>query len=106
MHGKGEGVHDGGMCYEGMHGGGMHGGGMHGRGAYMACTPPDKYYEIWSMSGQYASYWNAFLFVVNVMVFIVIIYAYQLSCKFMIKILGVVIDFKSCDQWLKYLLLF
>ena len=41
-------------CMAGGHGwqGGMCGsGGMHGR-----------YYEIWSMSGQYASYWNAFLF--------------------------------------------
>ena len=76
----------------GMHGGGMHGGrgacmvaggihgggGMHGGrgacvvagGAYMvvggmhgggggACMVYD---EIWSMSGWYASYWNAFLY--------------------------------------------
>ena len=42
---------------------------MCGRGAYMAgeacvaCIPPsDRYYEIRSMSGRYASYWNAFLF--------------------------------------------
>ena len=55
----------GGMCG----GGGMHGrgyawqGGMHGRGhAWHAC-PPSRYYEIQSMSGQYASYWNAFLLV-------------------------------------------
>ena len=68
MHGKGEGVHDGGMCD-----GDMHGGGHAWQGAYMACTPPEKYYEIWSMNGQYASYWNAFLFVVNVMVFIICI---------------------------------
>ena len=26
-----------------------------------AVTPPGRYYEIWSMSGQYAAYWNAFL---------------------------------------------
>ena len=31
-------------------------GGMHGRGVH------GRYYEIWSMSGQYASYWNAFFF--------------------------------------------
>ena len=71
----------GGTCIEG---GGMHGrgcawwggvvggcawrGGMHGeghvwQGAFMAGgpTPPPQYYEMRSMSGQYASYWNAFL---------------------------------------------
>ena len=51
--------------------GGMHGrgvcvwqvGGMHGRGACVAHTlPPGRYYEIRSMSGRYASSWNAFLF--------------------------------------------
>ena len=69
-----EGVHGrGGMCGRGacvagrMHGRGacMAGGhewqgGMHGRGCAWwgeACI----YYEIWSMSRQYASYWNAFL---------------------------------------------
>ena len=47
------------------------GGGMHGRGGCVwqgVCMagdmcgrgPPGRYYEIWSMSGQYASYWNAF----------------------------------------------
>ena len=55
--------------------GGVHGrGGMHGRwGACMAgghawqgghawhTYPHGRYYEIWSMSGQYASYWYAFL---------------------------------------------
>ena len=54
----------GGACMEGRHvwqggacmggwvwQGGMHGGGMRGR-----------YYEIRSVSGRYASYWNAFLF--------------------------------------------
>ena len=83
------GVHGRGACVVGMcawqggiHGRGMHdgGGGMHGRGACMAggvcgrwghawwgaCMahppPPSRYYEIWSMSGRYASYWNAFLF--------------------------------------------
>ena len=44
---------------------------MHGRGVCVvggACDvwqghacPPPRYYEIRSMSGQYASYWNAFL---------------------------------------------
>ena len=24
---------------------------------------PGRYYEIWSMSGRYASYWNAFLLI-------------------------------------------
>ena len=54
---------------EGMHGrgcawqGACMAGGMLGRGAIMACTPPfGRYYEIRSMTGQYASYWNAFLF--------------------------------------------
>ena len=39
--------------------GGMHGfiwGGMHGFFSFFG------YNEIWSMSGRYASYWNAFLF--------------------------------------------
>ena len=26
-------------------------------------APPSGYYEVWSMSGQLASYWNAFLFI-------------------------------------------
>ena len=77
MHGQG-GVHgrghawQGGACVAGtcmvggVHGGGgVHGreGGMHGRGAYMTCMPPGRYYGygIGSMSGRYASYWNAFL---------------------------------------------
>ena len=59
--------------------GGVHGrgacmaGGMHGRGASVAgghlwqgvCMAGGvygRYYEIWSMSRRYASYWNAFLF--------------------------------------------
>ena len=36
-------------------------GGMRGRGVCVACIPPARYYEIRSMSGRYASYWNAFL---------------------------------------------
>ena len=54
-----QGVHvfSGGACFFGV---GMHGflGGMHGffRGVCIG------YNEIWSMSGQYASYWNVFLF--------------------------------------------
>ena len=61
MHGRGcawwghvwqEGMHvKGDMRGRGVHGGGCMVGGMHGR-----------YYEIRSMSGRYASYWNAFLF--------------------------------------------
>ena len=53
--------------------GGCGKGGMYGWGACMAGgmwqggmrgthTPPGRHYEIWSMSRQYASYWNAFLF--------------------------------------------
>ena len=79
----------GGMYGRGMCGGGMHGrghawqgcawwghvwqegmhvkGGMHGKGACVAggCMVGGmrgRYYEIRSMSGRYASYWNAFLF--------------------------------------------
>ena len=45
--------------------GGMHGcrGGM--RGFQWACVGYDK---IWSMSGQYTSYWNAFLLYLNIKV--------------------------------------
>ena len=40
------------------------GGRVHGRGVCVPCTPPSRYYSygIWSMSGRYASYCNAFLF--------------------------------------------
>ena len=38
-------------------------GGMHGRGAWVVGGMCGRYYEIWSMSGRYASYWNAFLLV-------------------------------------------
>ena len=82
MHGGGC-VWQGGVCGRGGHAwqggvcvaGGMHGGGcvwqggvcvaggMHGRGDMCGTnTPPARYYEIWSMSGRYASYWNAYLF--------------------------------------------
>ena len=60
-------------------GGGVHG--MHapwahtppGKHTPWACTPPhlrahmppDGYYEMWSMSGWYASYWNAFFLFFN-----------------------------------------
>ena len=48
----------------------MAGTGMHGRGVCVACMhappPPRRYYEIRSMSGRYASYWNALLFSVLV----------------------------------------
>ena len=51
----------GGVCGRG----GMHGrGGMRGRGACVAGGGVrGRYYEIRSMSGPYASYWNAFLYV-------------------------------------------
>ena len=35
-------------------------------GACVACIPPTRYYEIQSMSGQYASYWNAFLLSIKI----------------------------------------
>ena len=59
---RGGNMHGGGACVAG----GVHGGGCGctcGRGACVAghANPPG-YHEIWSMSGQYASYWNAFLF--------------------------------------------
>ena len=70
----GGGVHGGGMHGGGVHGGGMHGGGVHGRGVHgggcawqgVVCdmhASPGRYYcyGIRSMSGRYASYWNAFL---------------------------------------------
>ena len=54
----------GGVCVAGgVHGrracivGGVHGGGVCGGG-----HAPGRYYEIWSISRRYASYWNAFLF--------------------------------------------
>ena len=58
MHGRGGGD---------VHGRG--GGDVHGRGACVAgghawhARPPHRYYGIQSMSGRYASCWNAFLFV-------------------------------------------
>ena len=90
MLGKG-GMHGRGVCVAGgVHGGGVYGRGVHGRGALMAGGMHGRWvciargcawqgacmagacmaerhvwqggdYEIRSMSGQYASYWNAFL---------------------------------------------
>ena len=40
----------------------VHGRGMRGRRDVAHMPPPGRYQEIWSMSGRYASYWNAFLF--------------------------------------------
>ena len=68
VHARGEACMAGGYAWPG----GMHGGGMHGQGAcvaggggmhYMHPPPPGRYYGygIRSMSGRYASYWNAFL---------------------------------------------
>ena len=67
VHGRGACVVGGHVWQGGVHGGacvawGMCGGvacmarGMHGRGGMHG-----RYYEIRSMSGRYASYWNAFL---------------------------------------------
>ena len=49
----------GGVC---MVGGGMHGRGPAWWGACVAGGVHGRYYEIQSMRGRYASYWNAFLF--------------------------------------------
>ena len=64
-------VAGGGACMAGdVHGrGACMAGGVHGRDRHawqggvcdMHACPPTRYYEIWSMSGRYASYWNAFL---------------------------------------------
>ena len=64
------GMHGRGHVWQGdMHGRVMHGGGMHGRGCAwqrgvhgQVGDMRGRYYEIRSMSGRYASYWNAFLF--------------------------------------------
>ena len=66
MHGRGV-CTVGGVCGRGGHawqGGYVWQGGMYGRGTCVAQTPPPpaRYYEIWSMSGRYASYWNPYLF--------------------------------------------
>ena len=37
-------------------------GGMHGGGVCVVGGACMRYDEVWSMSGRYASYWNAFLF--------------------------------------------
>ena len=67
------GMHGGGHAWQGgMHGGGhvkqgaCMAGGMHGRGCMAGGRAwwggvHGRYYKIWSMSGRYASYWNAFL---------------------------------------------
>ena len=80
VHGRGACMCGRGACMVGGHvwQGDVHGkGGMHGKGVCMAggacmagghvwqggmAHTPGRYHEIWSMSGQYASYWNAFLF--------------------------------------------
>ena len=71
MHGRGS-VHDRGTCMAGGHvwqGACMAGGAYVAGGECMAevvsmaghAHTPGRYYEILSMSGRYASYWNAFL---------------------------------------------
>ena len=77
MHGRGWGM-------GGMHGGGACvAGGMHGRGVCMASMPPPKQIlrdmVIWSMSGRYASYWNAFLFIIFLLSNIYGVFAVQVS---------------------------
>ena len=76
MHGRGHawqgqgGMHGGGACMAGdeCDGGHVWQGGHAWQGTCMArgvCEVGDmrgRYYELRSMSGQYASYWNAFLF--------------------------------------------
>ena len=63
VHGLGD-VHVAGVWLWGVCGlGACMAGGMCGWGAWHTC-PPDRYYGygMRSMSGRYASYWNAFLF--------------------------------------------
>ena len=75
-----------GCCFGGMHGcwqGGMHGclGGVIGwRGGCIG------YDEIRSMSGRYASYWNAFLFSLCVILFL---YLFQFAVDYLARILFV-----------------
>ena len=68
----GRGVRGRGCAWQrGMHGGHawqgacMAGGMCVAGGACVVHMPPDRYYEIRSMSGWYASYWNAFLCTLN-----------------------------------------
>ena len=77
MHGEEACVAGGCACQGGVCGRGacLAGGDMRGRGACMVgeggvhgtYVPPPigRYYEIRSMSRRYASYWNAFLFLIN-----------------------------------------
>ena len=59
----GGGVHDRGACVAWGHAwqGGVHGGGHDCLSPHHTCPPTHRYYEIRSMKGWYASYWNAFL---------------------------------------------
>ena len=73
VHGRG-GMCDRGMCMVGGHAWwGVHGRGSMHWGACMAGgvthTPPGRYYRygIRSMSGRYASYWNAFLLIIGLL---------------------------------------
>ena len=71
----GGGMCDRGMCMVGGHawwGGCMAGGACMGGHAWqggVTHTPPGRYYRygIRSMSGRYASYWNAFLFIIGLL---------------------------------------
>ena len=58
VHGEGGGLHPGGCLDPGVPNPG--GSASRGLGGW-ADPPPIGYYRIWSMSGRYASYWNAFL---------------------------------------------
>ena len=60
---------DGGHVWQG----GVHAGGHAWQGGVCG-TPPSRYYDIWSISGRYASCWNAFLW------FMVIIIVFVRSC--------------------------
>ena len=56
----------GGMCGRGaMHGGGVHDGGPCMVGGMCGWGVRGRYYKIRSMSGQYTSYWNAFLLLLS-----------------------------------------
>ena len=70
-------------------------GGMHGRGACMGWCVRSRYYEIRSMSGRYASYWNAFLFYSY---FIDILFCKQISIYFVSNIYLCIVLHRDLDK--------
>ena len=110
MHGRGghvwQGcVHGRGVQAGGVQAGGVQAGGVHGRGHGGVCVVGGhachgRYHGIRSMSGRYASYWNAFLFDMN---FYFIIYVCIVLCikiffliiwKLFLKFMSTLMHFK------------